>query len=76
MELLEGGGIMSTVKDVEIRLDEENLGIILGVPTKGIRMIEGVSCPAGSLKMPLNVETSRRHFLLCVCDALVAFCEE
>ncbi|KAH0665678.1 hypothetical protein KY285_026884 [Solanum tuberosum] len=41
IELLEGGGITTTVKDVEIRLDEEALGIILGVPTEGIRTIEG-----------------------------------
>ncbi|KAG5600438.1 hypothetical protein H5410_031808 [Solanum commersonii] len=41
MKLLEGGGITTTVKDVEIRLDEETLGIILGVPTEGIRTIEG-----------------------------------
>ncbi|KAG5614723.1 hypothetical protein H5410_014547 [Solanum commersonii] len=41
MELLERGGITTTVKDVKIRLDEETLGIILGVPKEGIRTIEG-----------------------------------
>jgi len=41
MELLKSGGITTTVRDVEICLDEEILGIILGVPVKGIRTIEG-----------------------------------
>ncbi|KAH0698786.1 hypothetical protein KY284_013001 [Solanum tuberosum] len=41
MELLEGGGITTTVQNVEIHLDEENLGIILGVPVVGVRTIEG-----------------------------------
>ncbi|KAK4725126.1 hypothetical protein R3W88_027905 [Solanum pinnatisectum] len=34
------GGIKTTVKGVEILLDEETLGIILGVPVEGIRSIE------------------------------------
>ncbi|KAG5611314.1 hypothetical protein H5410_022595 [Solanum commersonii] len=41
MELLDDGGIKTTVKDVIIFLDEETLGIILGEPMKGIRSIEG-----------------------------------
>ncbi|WMV43098.1 hypothetical protein MTR67_036483 [Solanum verrucosum] len=41
MELLEGGGIATTVKNIETCLDEELLGIILGVPVEGIRTIEG-----------------------------------
>ncbi|KAG5620861.1 hypothetical protein H5410_006079, partial [Solanum commersonii] len=40
MELLESGGITTTVRDVEICLDEELLGIILGVPVERIRSIE------------------------------------
>ncbi|KAG5628683.1 hypothetical protein H5410_000400 [Solanum commersonii] len=46
MELLEDGGITTTVKDIDIRLDEETLGIILGVPVKGVRTIEGCK-PSG-----------------------------
>ncbi|KAG5581184.1 hypothetical protein H5410_051811 [Solanum commersonii] len=41
MELLEGGGIMTTVGNVEICLDEEILAIILGVHVEGSRTIEG-----------------------------------
>ncbi|KAH0717139.1 hypothetical protein KY285_013170 [Solanum tuberosum] len=41
IELLEGGGITTTVRDVEICLDEEILGIILRVSMEGIRTIEG-----------------------------------
>jgi len=41
MELLESGGIVTTVRNVETYLDEEILGIILGVPVEGIRTIEG-----------------------------------
>ncbi|KAH0738289.1 hypothetical protein KY290_036994 [Solanum tuberosum] len=37
MELLDDGGIRTIVRDVKIHLDEETLGIILGVPVKGIR---------------------------------------
>ncbi|KAG5629911.1 hypothetical protein H5410_001628 [Solanum commersonii] len=40
MELLEDGGIMTCVKNVKIFLDEETLGIILGVPLKVIWSIE------------------------------------
>ncbi|KAG5620802.1 hypothetical protein H5410_006020 [Solanum commersonii] len=36
MDLLEDGGVKTTVHDVEIVLDEETLGIILGVPVKGV----------------------------------------
>ncbi|KAG5616007.1 hypothetical protein H5410_015831 [Solanum commersonii] len=36
-----GGGITTTVRDVKICLDEETLGIILGVHVAGIRTIEG-----------------------------------
>lgn len=41
MKLLEGGGITTTVRDVEICLDKETLGIILGVAVVGIITIEG-----------------------------------
>ncbi|KAG5616685.1 hypothetical protein H5410_016509 [Solanum commersonii] len=41
MELLNGGGIKTIVRNVEICLDEETLGIILGVPVIGTRTIEG-----------------------------------
>ncbi|KAH0633500.1 hypothetical protein KY284_036286 [Solanum tuberosum] len=41
MELLEDGGITTTVKDISIHLDEVTLEIILGVPVNGIRSIEG-----------------------------------
>jgi len=46
MELLEDRGITTTVNDIEIYLDEETLGIILGVPVKGVRTIEGCK-PSG-----------------------------
>ncbi|KAH0702469.1 hypothetical protein KY285_016747 [Solanum tuberosum] len=46
MELLEGGGIITIVRNVEIHLDEETLGIILGVPVVGVRTIEGCK-PSG-----------------------------
>ncbi|KAH0633531.1 hypothetical protein KY284_036317 [Solanum tuberosum] len=38
-ELLEDGGIKTTVNNIKIFLDEESLGIILGVPMKEIRPI-------------------------------------
>ncbi|KAH0749306.1 hypothetical protein KY290_028538 [Solanum tuberosum] len=41
MEFMEGGGITTTVRNVDIYLDEEILGIILGVHVVGIRTIEG-----------------------------------
>ncbi|KAG5575012.1 hypothetical protein H5410_055146 [Solanum commersonii] len=41
IELLEDGGITTTIKDISIYLDEITLGIILGVFAKGIRSIEG-----------------------------------
>ncbi|KAG5581135.1 hypothetical protein H5410_051762 [Solanum commersonii] len=41
IELLEGVGFGTTFRNVETYLDEEILGIILGVPVEGIRMIEG-----------------------------------
>ncbi|KAH0633579.1 hypothetical protein KY284_036365 [Solanum tuberosum] len=41
MEVLNNGGIRTTVNDVKNFLDEETLGIILSVPMKGIRFIEG-----------------------------------
>ncbi|KAH0675921.1 hypothetical protein KY285_023722 [Solanum tuberosum] len=46
MKLLEDGGITTTVRNVEIHLDEETLGIILGVPVVGVRTIEGCK-PSG-----------------------------
>ncbi|KAG5605121.1 hypothetical protein H5410_026613 [Solanum commersonii] len=41
MELLKGGGITTIVRNVQICLDEETLGIILGVPMVGVRTIKG-----------------------------------
>ncbi|KAG5586788.1 hypothetical protein H5410_047222 [Solanum commersonii] len=41
IELLESGGMATIVRNVETCLDEEILGIILGVPVEGIRTIEG-----------------------------------
>ncbi|KAG5599308.1 hypothetical protein H5410_030678, partial [Solanum commersonii] len=41
MELLSDGDIQTTVIEVKIFLNEENLDIILGVPVTGIRSIEG-----------------------------------
>ncbi|KAH0685849.1 hypothetical protein KY285_016404 [Solanum tuberosum] len=41
MELLEDGGVKTTAQDIEILLVVETLGIILGVPVKGVRSIEG-----------------------------------
>ncbi|KAG5619999.1 hypothetical protein H5410_005217 [Solanum commersonii] len=40
MELLDDGGIQTTVREVKLSLSEESLGIILGVPSQGIRSIE------------------------------------
>ncbi|KAG5616006.1 hypothetical protein H5410_015830 [Solanum commersonii] len=41
MELLDDGGIRTTVKEVKIYLNEESLGIILGVLSEGIGSIKG-----------------------------------
>lgn len=41
MELHDDGGIQTTLCEVEISLNEESLGIILGVPSAGIKSIEG-----------------------------------
>ncbi|KAG5630013.1 hypothetical protein H5410_001730 [Solanum commersonii] len=41
MELLDDGGIPTIVREVDITLSEESLGIILGVPSQGIRSVEG-----------------------------------
>ncbi|KAG5611031.1 hypothetical protein H5410_022312 [Solanum commersonii] len=41
IELLEGGGIITIVRNVQIHPDEETLGNILGVPMAGVRTIEG-----------------------------------
>ncbi|KAG5616008.1 hypothetical protein H5410_015832 [Solanum commersonii] len=41
IDLLDDGGIQTTVKEVKIYLNEESLGFILGVPSEGIRSIEG-----------------------------------
>ncbi|KAG5590627.1 hypothetical protein H5410_041141 [Solanum commersonii] len=38
---IQGGGIPTIVRNVETCLDEEILGIILGVLVEGIQMIEG-----------------------------------
>ncbi|KAH0667682.1 hypothetical protein KY285_028888 [Solanum tuberosum] len=54
MELLEDGGIRTTVKNVKILLDEETLGIILGVPMEGIRSIEGCHPSSGFSKQATN----------------------
>ncbi|KAG5589877.1 hypothetical protein H5410_040391 [Solanum commersonii] len=41
LELLDDGSIQTTVREVKISLNEESLGIILGVPFIGIKSIEG-----------------------------------
>jgi len=41
MNFLKDGGISTVVRAVEISLSEDFLGIILGVPCKGIRSVEG-----------------------------------
>ncbi|KAG5582520.1 hypothetical protein H5410_053147 [Solanum commersonii] len=41
IKLLEGGGITTIVRNVQIQLDEETLEIILGVPVVGVRIIKG-----------------------------------
>ncbi|KAH0748135.1 hypothetical protein KY290_027367 [Solanum tuberosum] len=55
MELLKGGGITTIVRNVQIHLDEETLGIILGVPVAGVRTIEGCK-PTGLPKKFLKGE--------------------
>ncbi|KAG5609990.1 hypothetical protein H5410_021271 [Solanum commersonii] len=49
MELLNDGGIQTTVKEVKIYLNEESLGIILVVPYEGIRSIESYKPSSSSL---------------------------
>lgn len=39
IDLLDDGSIYTSIKRVEISLNEETLGIILGVPTTGIQSI-------------------------------------
>ncbi|KAG5605911.1 hypothetical protein H5410_027403 [Solanum commersonii] len=51
MELLECGGITTIVRNVQIRLDEETLGIILGVPVVGVQTIEGCKPIGDFLKL-------------------------
>lgn len=51
MKLLEGGGIKTIVRNMEIHLDEETLGIILGVLVVGIRTIEGCKPTGDFLKL-------------------------
>ncbi|KAH0644959.1 hypothetical protein KY284_032843 [Solanum tuberosum] len=63
MELLEGGGITTTVRDVEICLDEEMLGIILGVPVEGIRMIEGCKPSSDFIKLATKCGDVKRSGL-------------
>ncbi|KAH0686204.1 hypothetical protein KY289_016969 [Solanum tuberosum] len=46
-----GGGIKTIVKNVEIHLDKETLGIILGVPVVGIQTIEGCKPTGDFLKL-------------------------
>ncbi|KAG5584665.1 hypothetical protein H5410_045099 [Solanum commersonii] len=60
MELLEDGGMLTTVKEVGIYLGEVTLGIILGVPVKGIRSIEGCK-PSGGFTVQA---TKRREIKL------------
>ncbi|KAH0686209.1 hypothetical protein KY289_016976 [Solanum tuberosum] len=55
MKLPEEGGITTTVRNVKIHLDEETLGIILGVPVMGVRTIEGCK-PSGLPKKFLKGE--------------------
>ncbi|KAG5605957.1 hypothetical protein H5410_027449 [Solanum commersonii] len=46
----EHGGIRTTVKNVKILLEEETLGIILGVPMEGVWSIEGCQPSSGFSK--------------------------
>ncbi|KAG5581988.1 hypothetical protein H5410_052615 [Solanum commersonii] len=54
MELLENGGIATIVRNIETCLDEEILGIILGVPVEGIRTIEGCKPSSDFTKLAKN----------------------
>ncbi|KAG5612855.1 hypothetical protein H5410_024136 [Solanum commersonii] len=60
MELLEGGGIKTIVKNVEIHLDKETLGIILGVPVVGIRTIEGCKPTGDFSKLATKLGNAKR----------------
>ncbi|KAG5581219.1 hypothetical protein H5410_051846 [Solanum commersonii] len=53
MELLSDRVVKTTVKEVKIFLDEETLGIILGVAVKGIRSIEG--CKPSADDLPTSI---------------------
>ncbi|KAG5582200.1 hypothetical protein H5410_052827 [Solanum commersonii] len=68
IKLLEDGGITTTVKDIDILLDEETLGIILGVLVKGVRTIEGCKPSGSSPSLPpseekLSVQGCPKSFL-------------
>ncbi|KAG5581746.1 hypothetical protein H5410_052373 [Solanum commersonii] len=58
MELLENGGNRTSFKNIKIFLDEETLGIILGVPVRGIRSIEGCKPSVSSQNRPQSMGTS------------------
>ncbi|KAG5621722.1 hypothetical protein H5410_006940 [Solanum commersonii] len=59
IELLESGGITTTVRNVEICPDEEILGIIIGVLWKEFERSKIVNHPVTSQNLPQNVEMSR-----------------
>ncbi|KAK4730300.1 hypothetical protein R3W88_023288 [Solanum pinnatisectum] len=58
MKLLESGGITTIVRNMEIHLDEETLGIILGVPVAGVWTIEGCKTTGDFSKILPNEEMS------------------
>ncbi|KAG5621717.1 hypothetical protein H5410_006935 [Solanum commersonii] len=61
IKLLENGGITTTIKDITICLDEEILGIILGVPVKGVRTIEGCKPSGNSPSLPPSEDRLSVH---------------
>ncbi|KAH0779224.1 hypothetical protein KY290_005651 [Solanum tuberosum] len=64
MELLEGGGITTIVRNVQIQLDEETLEIILGVPVVGVRTIEGCKLTGDFSKLATKRGDVKRARLL------------
>lgn len=63
MELLEDGGTRTTVRDVEICLNEETLRIILGVHVAGVQSIEGCKA-SGEFTKPATKRMEARHVAL------------
>ncbi|KAG5572937.1 hypothetical protein H5410_062703 [Solanum commersonii] len=60
IKLLKGGGITTTVRNVQIHLDEETLGIILGVPVVGVRTIEGCKPTGDFSKLAIKLGNVKR----------------